>query len=335
MLRKILLCVMALTVVLAFEPGHQKESYVFSKFQEFLKRENKKYNTVEEYMGRFKIFRNNYEKLEAFTLNRDSTTSHSMGITKFFDMTPAEFRRTYLNLKISVLDTIKAEGEALTFSESTAPDSFDWRASGAVGPVKNQGSCGSCWAFSAVGNLEGINQIANKEFVQYSEQQLVDCDHEGDEGCNGGLMENAFKYLKKAGGIMKSSDYNYTARGGSCKFNKDKAALKITGNVFAKSQDEEEIKEFLFTTGPLAIAINADPLQFYEEGIIEADESECDPQGLNHGVTLVGYGSKNGQDYWIIKNSWGEGWGEKGYARFARGKGTCGINTYVISAKLH
>jgi len=326
---------MALTVVLAFEPGHEKESYIFSKFQEFLTRENKRYNTVEEYMARFKIFRSNYEKLESFTLNRDSTTSHSQGITKFFDMTPQEFRRTYLNLKVTVLDTLRAQSEELTFTESTAPASHDWRDEKAVGPVKDQGACGSCWAFSTVGNLEGLNYIATKKMVQYSEQQLVDCDDQGDQGCNGGLMENAFKYIQKAGGIQTSADYKYTGRDGTCKFKKDKAALKVTGFAFAKSQDEEEIKEFLFTTGPLAIALNADPLQFYSGGIIDEDESSCDPQGLNHGVTLVGYGSENGKDYWIVKNSWGAGWGEQGFFKMARGKGTCGINTYVVSAKLH
>jgi cathepsin F len=247
-------------------------------------------------------------------------------------MTAQEFRRTYLNLDINLVHTIKAHSEQLTFSEA-APASHDWRKEGAVGPVKDQGSCGSCWAFSTVGNLEGLNYIKNKQLVQYSEQQLVDCDKK-DSGCNGGLMENAFNYLKEAGGIMKQSDYKYTARDGTCKFSKTKVALQITGYKSAASQDEEEIKSFLYSTGPLAIAINADPLQFYNGGIIDEDSSSCDPQGLNHGVTLVGYGSENGSDYWVIKNSWGTGWGEEGYFRMARGKGTCGVNTYVVSATL-
>jgi len=334
MLRKLLFLTLAITFVLAFEPGHEKESYIFSKFQEFLKKENKRYTTIEEYMARFNIFKANYMRLEAMTLSPDSKAkTYSVGINKFFDMTPQEFRRTYLNLDIKVVDKIKARSQGLTFSENSAPASHDWRDHGAVGPVKDQGSCGSCWAFSTVGNLEGLNYLKNNKFVQYSEQQLVDCD-KIDSGCNGGLMENAYTYLQKAGGIETSADYRYTGRGQSCKFDKTKAALQVSGFVFAKSEDEEEIKEFLFTTGPLAIALNADPLQFYNGGVIDADASECDPQGLNHGVTLVGYGSENGQDYWIVKNSWGTGWGENGYFRMARGRGTCGINTYVVSATL-
>jgi len=147
-------------------------------------------------------------------------------------------------------------------------------------------------------------------------------------------MENAFDYIKTAGGIEKQADYKYTGRDGSCKFSKSKAALQVTGHVSPSSQDENEIKSFLYSTGPLAIALNADPLQFYNGGIIDMSADECDPQGLNHGVTLVGYGSENGSDYWIVKNSWGSSWGEDGYFRIARGKGTCGVNTYVVSATL-
>lgn len=331
MLRKILILALALTTIMAFEAGHDKESYIFSRFQEFLKKENKKYSSVEEYMARFQIFKNNYIKMENFSV--DSQRTYSVGINKFADMTPQEFRRTYLNLNINLLNVLKAKSEGLTFSDE-APESHDWRKEGAVGPVKDQGACGSCWAFSTVGNLEGLNFIKNKKFVQYSEQQLVDCDKSKDQGCNGGLMENAFDYLKTNGGIEKSTDYKYTGRDGSCKFDKTKSALSVSGFVFAKSQDENEIKSFLFSTGPLAIALNADTLQFYNGGIIDADASECDPQGINHGVTMVGYGSENGQDYWIVKNSWGSNWGEQGYFRMARGKGTCGINTYVVSATL-
>ena len=100
------------------------------------------------------------------------------------------------------------------------------------------------------------------------------------------------------------------------------------------SENEEDIKNYLLKTGPLAVALNADPLQYYDSGILDLDTEECDPEGMNHAVTLVGYGSENGNDYWIVKNSWGTSWGEQGYFRIARGKGTCGINTYITSAIL-
>ena len=331
MIKKILLLTLALSVVLAFEPEHEKESYIFARFQDFLKKENKKYTTVEEYMARFQIFKKNYLKLESFTVTSDK--SYSVGINKFADMTPQEFRRNYLNLDVKLMDVLKAKSEHISFTEE-APATWDWRAQGAVGPVKDQGQCGSCWAFSTVGNLEGLNYIKTKTMVQFSEQQLVDCDKGQDQGCNGGLMENAFNYIKSAGGLEKSADYKYTAKDGTCKFAKTKSAIQVTGFNFAASQDEEVIKSFLYSTGPLAIALNADTLQFYNGGIIEADATECDPQGINHGVTMVGYGSENGQDFWIVKNSWGSNWGEQGFFRMARGKGTCGVNTYVVSAVL-
>lgn len=327
---KVILALIAILAVKAFEPGHEKESYIFAKFQAFLKEHNKKYNTIEEYMARFKIFKTNYEKMEALTVDPQRQSTHTVGITKFFDMTPQEFRNTYLNLKISLLDQLKAQSTPLEVNGEPVPESFDWREKGAVNDVKDQGSCGSCWAFSTVANLEGIYYIKNNKTVSLSEQQLVDCDKK-DSGCNGGLMEYALAFTKEKG-LGLSKDYPYKAKGGSCK--NVKSALNVTGFHFAPSQNEDEIKEMLTKTGPLSIAINADPLQFYDSGIIDADASECDPQGLNHGVAIVGYGVENGKAYWIIRNSWGKNWGEKGYVRFALGKGVCGVNTYVITGEL-
>lgn len=320
-----------MSVVLAFEPGHEKETYVFGKFQEFLKKHNKKYTTIEEYLARFNAFKNNYNRMEAFSMTE---SSHSVGITKFFDMTPQEFRRTYRNLKMTALNQIKSQATLLTLTEdANLPESHDWREHGAVGPVKDQGQCGSCWAFSAVGNLEGAYFLKHKKLEQFAEQQLVDCDHNGDEGCNGGLMEQAFEYLKQAGGIELAKDYKYTARGGTCKFDKNKVVAKVVSWQMV-NENEETIKQFLYEHGPLAVALNAEPLQFYDGGIIDLSKEECDPEALDHGVTLVGYGVENNQAYWIVRNSWGAGWGEKGYFRMARGKGTCGINTHVVAAEL-
>jgi cathepsin F len=328
-----LLVIMAIGLALCYEPGHSKESYIFSKFQEFIVKHNKKYTTMEEYMERFKIFKNNYERVEAMQISPERQSSFNLGITKFSDMTAQEFRKTYLNLKISVKDIVKGKSKLSFLELNDAPESHDWRDHGAVGPVKDQGSCGSCWAFSSVANLEGLNYIKNKNFLQFSEQQLVDCD-KVDEGCNGGLMENAFQYLKENGGIEISKDYPYKGYGQKCKFDKSKSALKVNGFHFAPSEDEEVIKQMLYTTGPLSVALNADVLQYYNDGIIDYDANDCDPQGLNHGVALVGYGTENGQDFWIVRNSWGKGWGENGYFRIARGKGTCGINTHVVTAEL-
>jgi C1A family cysteine protease len=299
-----------------------------------MKEQDKKYTNINEFMARYNTFKSNYEKLEAMTISSDSKVSHSVEMNKFSDMSFQEFRRTYLNLKISPVDIQKHSGKSfLTYLADPPAPAFDWREKKVVGPVKDQGNCGSCWAFSTVGNLEGLHAIKTGDLVQYAEQQLVDCD-KADDGCNGGLMENAFAYIKEAGGIELQSDYKYKARDGQCKFDVKKAALKVTGFDVKADMNEEEMKALLVQTGPLAIALNADPLMFYSGGIVDASAEECDPEGLNHGVTLVGYGTENGQDFWIVKNSWSASWGEDGYFRMARGKGTCGINKYVSTAKL-
>jgi C1A family cysteine protease len=255
-----------------------------------------------------------------------------MGINQFTDLTPTEFRKGYLNLDMKLVNKINYKKVSVN-SKNDAPESWNWVDEGVFGPVKDQGYCGSCWAFSTMGNIEALNAMKTKEYVALSEQQLVDCDTEYDQGCNGGLMEYAFAYLVEKG-CMTEKDYPYVGYDDTCHYDESKVFLRIDSWLMLDTQDENEIKEFLYTNGPLAIAINADPFQYYTGGIIDEDEWSCDPEGLNHGVVLVGYGNESGVDYWIIRNSWGDYWGEDGYVRVARGKGTCGVNTYVTTAVL-
>ena len=314
---------------------------IFEQFQDFLKIYQKKYTTIEEFQLRWEIFRDNFEKIES--LNRMSKKkeveiTYESGVTEYFDMTPEEFSKQYLTLDISHLQRIKASKSQNkiipTLTNGSAPESWDWREQGVVSNVKNQGACGSCWAFSAVGNIEAQYTIKSKKSAILSEQQLVDCD-KVDQGCNGGLMEDAFKYLEGTAGLMQSTDYNYSGRHGDCKYDQSKALVKVTGYKFAGTEDEDQIKQILYETGPMAIAINATPLQFYIFGVFDPHFSwVCNPKSLNHGVLLVGYGVAKGKPYWIVKNSWGSGWGEKGYFRIVAGKGACGVNTYVISAEI-
>jgi len=261
--------------------------------------------------------------------------SYQFGINQFFDLTQTEFAKTHLNLDISQMQRLKAEATSVAphYMSGDAPENFDWREQKKVSKVKNQGSCGSCWAFSAIGNIEAIYSIKTGKNVEFSEQQLVDCD-KVDQGCNGGLMEDAYKHLMTTG-VMTSASYPYSGRDGQCKFDATKVAAKVSGYKYASSQDETQIKQFLFENGPLAIAINATPLQFYFWGIFNPwFEWICSPQDLNHGVLLVGYGVEGSTPYWIVKNSWGTGWGESGYFRIIAGKGACGMNTYVITAEV-
>ena len=324
-MNKFIIAFALIAVVASLATEVKEEKKAFKKFQKFIAKYNKKYNSIQEYMARFNIFKKSLSK-------KSSNGLYKKGITQFSDLTENEFRRTYLNLNINILNTIKYTDVSFK-ATGAAPEEFNWVDQKALGAVKNQGSCGSCWAFSTVGNLEGLYYIKYGENKRFSEQQLVDCDDQ-DEGCNGGLMEYSFAWIKSNGGLELETDYPYKGYDQTCKQDKSKFAVQVADFVKLDTTDEEAIKEYLYTTGPLAIALNANPLQYYYGGIVDDDESTCDPEGLNHGVVLVGYGSEDGTDYWIVRNSWGASWGEQGYFRILRGKGTCGINTYVTSAVL-
>ena len=310
------------------------DSQIFKYFQKFVKKYDKKYSSVNEYLARYNTFRQNLLHLE-----NNGLLGQQLGITKFSDMTQQEFARTYLTLNYNSLAYINANPVQVKVTNE-APAAFDWRDKGVVSAVKDQGSCGSCWAFSTVANLEGLYALKKGVVKTFSEQYLVDCDT-NDEGCNGGLMELSFEWLAvNDGGVMTDADYPYTGRKSTCRQDSSKYVdMKVTGWVKLgdggaeefSPVDEEAMKEFLYQTGPLAIALNATPLQFYMGGIADYGSWICDPSGINHAVTLVGYGSES-KDYWIVKNSWGKSWGESGYFRMARGKETCGINYYVTTA---
>jgi cathepsin F len=299
-------------------------------FLKFMKQHNKEYKSTEEFIQRFEIFVENLEKNSEYIHFENEEPMFS----QFFDLTPKEFASTYLTLDPTSLaeQRSKMTRYVRKTTEKVAPDAYDWRDQGAVTPVKNQGTCGSCWAFSTTGNLEGQNKIVNKKLISLSEQQIVDCDTAGeDKGCQGGLMDNAFQYIQSEGGLQLEDDYKYTGKDGKCKVDKTKIALEVIGYNDV-SQNEDEIAEVLFENGPLSVALNAQPLQFYFGGIFHP--IFCNPKNLDHGVLLVGYGQENGKKYWIVKNSWGAVWGEKGYFRILRGSGTCGINTAVSTGKV-
>jgi len=223
-------------------------------------------------------------------------------------------------------------------------DPPDWRDKGAVTAVKNQGQCGSCWSFSTTGAIEGANFLATGELTSLSEQQLVDCDHECDPaspeacdaGCNGGLPANAMDWVVKNGGLDTEAAYPYTAVGGACKA-KGKPVSTISNFSFV-STDETQIAAALVEYGPLSIGIDAAWMQTYLGGV--ACPFICNKQNLDHGVLIVGYGSKEFSParlhrlpYWIIKNSWGAGWGDEGYYKICKDRGSCGLNTMVVAAQ--
>jgi len=309
------------------------DALIFQQFQKFIKKFQKKYDSINEFLARYEVFRRNV--METF---KEENSLYQTGITKFSDLTKQEFARTYLNLNYDAMAMANFDPTIVKVSNA-APSSYDWRDYGRVSPVKDQGSCGSCWAFATVANLEGLYYAKKGVMKTFSEQMLVDCDT-SDSGCNGGLMEYAFAWLKKNGGIMLDSDYPYRGYKQSCKSDKTKyvdmtvTGYKKLGSSYStwSAVDEDEVKEFLYETGPLAIALNADPLQTYSSGILDVTSAKCPTSGINHAVTLVGYGTQSSTPYWIVKNSWGKSWGESGFFRIRRGNGTCGVNCYITTA---
>ncbi|KAJ7966822.1 Cysteine proteinase [Quillaja saponaria] len=312
-------------------------------FSIFKSKFGKTYSTNEEHDYRFGVFKANLRRSKKHQ-KLDPSAVH--GITKFSDLTPSEFRRNFLGLKRLRLP--KDAHSAPILPTNDLPADFDWRDHGAVTPVKDQGSCGSCWSFSATGALEGAHFLATGELVSLSEQQLVDCDHECDpeeygscdSGCNGGLMNNAFEYTLKVGGLEREKDYPYTGRDrGTCKFDKSKIVASVS-NFSVVSIDEDQIAANLVTNGPLAIAINAAFMQTYIGGV--SCPYICGKH-LDHGVLLVGFGSAafapirlKEKPYWIIKNSWGQNWGNNGYYHICRGRNVCGVDSMVSTvAAIH
>uniref|UniRef100_A0A7S0LJJ6 Peptidase C1A papain C-terminal domain-containing protein n=2 Tax=Coccolithus braarudii TaxID=221442 RepID=A0A7S0LJJ6_9EUKA len=266
--------------------------------------------------------------------------SYMLGHNKYSDMTWDEFSHTVMSELFLNKAPKNKRRVHLTGSNGKphAVASFkDWVTDGAVTPVKDQGRCGSCWAFSTTGSIEGALAVKAGKLVSLSEEDLVQCDRNGDQGCNGGLMDNAFEWVEDHG-ICTEVAYPYTSGTGStgtCK-KTCKPSVTITGFTDVPERDEIALKSAV-SMQPVSIAIEADKsaFQLYKSGII--DSTKCGT-ALDHGVLIVGYGTSNttSQDYWKVKNSWGASWGEDGFVRIVRGKNMCGLAlqaSYATGAK--
>jgi len=287
----------------------------------------KSYKDEGEEKVRFTIWRDNFQRIIEHNQKRSNLT---LSMNKFGDMTTAEFSAQMNgNFPVKMRENSKGSSFLLP-SNVNVPDTVDWRTKGLVTPIKDQKQCGSCWAFSAIGSLEGQHAKKSGKLVSLSEQQLVDCSGKfGNLGCNGGLMDNAFQYIKANGGEDTEASYPYKGVDGECAFNKTNVAATVTGFVDVQSKNESALQVAVATIGPIAVAIDAShfSFQFYHKGVY--DEWFCSQTRLDHGVLAVGYGADTqGTKYWLVKNSWGVGWGQKGYIWMSRDRNNqCGIAT--------
>ncbi|XP_063376935.1 procathepsin L-like isoform X1 [Cydia fagiglandana] len=316
-------CLASSTVLAAYDKPLYDVEEAESLFKEFLQEHKKVYNR-REYYERLEIFK---QTLKTINEQNEQFPDTVFALNRFADLKPHELE-CYRGFKLP--KDINLTNVEITEGLDSAPESFDWRTKNKVTHVKDQGQCGSCFIFSAVGDIEGQYAIKHGQLVALSEKQALDCLTVGT--CQGGYMEKVMQELaQRQMKLDKEEDYvPYEAKKGTCKNDPSKGLVQCTSGVRKQIMDEEQLKAELANRGPISIAINANDFGNYQSGVLLPNL--CKGQQVDHAVLLVGYGEENGKKFWIIKNSWGTGWGEEGYVRILRGVNACGIGTYVAES---
>ena len=333
------LCIVACHAVHPVQDGSLTETEEFLSYMEVY---NKQYATMEEKNKRMSIFLKNKE----FVINHNNEYAKgihtfSLELNAFADITNEEYKAKYLGLKIDIGSYLggKADTYVPEF-KGAAPDAWDWRtnATNVVGPVKNQGGCGSCWAFSAVATMEGqLNKKTNK-INSLSEQELVDCVRGGKDTCTqGGEMYDGEEYGVTTG-MVSEADYPYQgSSGNACSVKGKNIVHKYSGYTNITSGDEDALKSASFEQPIISVGIDASSIwfQLYFGGVFNDKSCKTKAADLDHGVAVVGYGTSKGKDFWMVRNSWGGSWGIKGYIMMSRNANNqCGIATQASFAKL-
>ncbi|XP_048536350.1 senescence-specific cysteine protease SAG39-like isoform X3 [Triticum urartu] len=286
---------------------------------------NRVYKDTTEKTHRFEVFRANVGFIESFNAENHK---FYLGINQFTDLTNEEFKATKANKGYKPsLERVPTGFRYENVSLDALPETIDWRTKGAVTPIKDQGQCGCCWAFSAVAATEGIVKLKTGKLISLSEQELVDCDvHGEDQGCEGGLMDDAFKFIIKNDGLTTESNYPYTATDDKCKSGTNGAAT-IKSYEDVPTNNEGALMQAV-ASQPVSVAVDGGDMtfQFYKGGVMTGS---CGTD-LDHGIAAIGYGkTSDGTKYWLLKNSWGTTWGENGYLRMEKDitdkRGMCGL----------
>ncbi|XP_043688370.1 senescence-specific cysteine protease SAG12-like [Telopea speciosissima] len=304
------------------------EMAMVNKHEQWMVQYGRVYKDVKEKEKRFLVFKNNVERIESF--NQAGNKSYKLSINGFADLDNEEFKAVHTGYMMKSTGNKRSSSSNTVFmyhNVTDVPTSLDWRSEGAVTPIKNQGGCGCCWAFSAVAAMEGITKLKTGNLVSLSEQELVDCDI-NNSGCQGGIMDKAFQFIQQNQGLTTESNYPYEEIDGTC--HEEKAAYpaaKITGYEDVPANNEQALLQAV-ANQPVSVAIegSGSSFQFYSSGLFTG---ECSTN-LDHAVTVIGYGENNdGTKYWLLKNSWGTGWGENGYMKIQRDvaekEGLCGL----------
>jgi len=298
---------------------------VEEEYRQFVTKFQREFQSLTEIEDRLAIFKTNVDYISQFNSEEHS---FKLGVNHFADMSEIEFR----NMVIPKIPRPPNNGAAYIHPEPTTTESLppyvNWRLKNAVTQVKDQGCCGSCWTFGTTGSLEGAWSIKYNSLISLSEQQIVDCSWPFQvQGCGGGYAANAFEFIMSNGGIATEHSYPYLMQDGYC-HQDTSSGVTVTGYVNVTAFSESALQDAVAGAGPVAVAIDAahPSFRFYTSGVYYNPRCKSGIDDLDHEVLAVGYGKENGQDYWLVKNSWSIFWGDEGYIKMARNRNNnCGI----------